>query len=198
MLILLSPAKTLDFETRPGIARHTQPAMLKDSVILVEQLRKLTPAKIAALMNISPALGKLNATRYKEWSVPFNRDNAKQALLAFRGDVYTGLDADSLNAVELDYAQRHVRILSGLYGVLRPLDLMRPYRLEMGTGLQTVRGNNLYDFWGERITVLLNKTLKQQQDDIVINLASNEYYKSVKPSELKARVINPVFRYLKN
>lgn len=198
MLIVISPAKTLDFENPPTTKRYTQPDMLEESTLLIERLRRMKPGKIADLMKLSPKLATLNAERYRQWSVPFTIDNAKQAVLAFKGDVYTGLDAESFNSKALAYAQKHLRILSGLYGVLRPLDLMQPYRLEMGTRLQTNRGRDLYAFWGELITSAINRALKQQKDDLLINLASNEYFKSIKTKQLQARVITPQFKEKKN
>ena len=159
MLIVISPAKTLDYETEATVREHTTPEYLDQSRLLVKELRKLSPPDISELMGISDKLGDLNFGRYLEWGEPFTPENAKQAVLAFKGDVYTGLEAESLTGKDLQWAQNHLRILSGLYGLLRPLDLMQPYRLEMGTRLANSRGRNLYDFWGERITDELNKLL---------------------------------------
>ncbi len=198
MLIVISPAKTLDFENPPLIQDYTQPDFLDDSAQLIDALRKLEPDQIGALMSISPKLALLNSNRYFAWHRPFTPDNAKQALLAFKGDVYTGLDADTLSASNLAFAQQHLRILSGLYGVLRPLDLMQPYRLEMGTAFRNPRGNNLYEFWGDRITQMLNATLAQGSDATLINLASQEYFNAVRPDKLKARILTPVFKDQKN
>ncbi len=198
MLTVISPAKTLDFETPPTIREFTLPAFLKDSAELIDQLRRLEPDNIGKLMSISPKLATLNSNRYHQWSLPFNPNNAKQSVLAFKGDVYTGLDAESLNANELAFAQDHLRILSGLYGVLRPLDLIQAYRLEMGTQLSNLRGNNLYEFWGNIITESINQDLKKQKDNLLINLASNEYFKSIKAETLNANVITPVFKDRKN
>ena len=198
MLIVVSPAKTLDFETPPVIDKFTLPALLDDSAALIDQLRKLSPDDIGKLMSISPKLATLNSNRYFDWTLPFNADNAKQAAFAFKGDVYTGLDAQTLNAAELDFAQNHLRILSGLYGILRPLDLMQAYRLEMGTQFQNDRGKNLYGFWGDTITDSINQELKAQNSDVLINLASMEYFKSINTKKLNAKIITPVFKDQKN
>lgn len=198
MLILLSPAKTLDFETPALTKTATQPVLLEESQVLVDSLKQMSAKKLSALMNISPQLGALNRDRFNSWETPFTRDNAKQAVLAFKGDVFIGLDADSFSEADLKYAQDHLRILSGLYGVLRPLDLIQPYRLEMGTRFKNVRGKDLYEFWGNGITELLNKQLKKLKTGTVMNLASVEYFKSVKPDELDGDVISPAFLDLKN
>lgn len=198
MLIVLSPAKTLDYETPPQTRKATQPALLERSAQLVEDARKLSPDGIAALMGVSESLAELNHERFMNWGQPFNLDNAKQSVLAFKGDVYTGLDADSMKVADLDYAQKHLRILSGLYGLLRPLDLMQPYRLEMGLKFENSGGRNLYEFWGDDITALLNKQLKTLKSEVLVNLASNEYFKSVRPGELNADIITPVFKDRKN
>lgn len=194
MLMVLSPAKSLDFETAPKTKVFTEPDFLEDSAELIKQLQKLTPADVSELMSISDKLGALNYERFQEWQPPFTLDNAKQSALAFTGDVYTGLDATSLNSSELKFAQKHLRILSGLYGLLRPLDLMQPYRLEMGTKFENKRGKNLYEFWGDSLTEGLNAQLKKIKSDVLINLASNEYFKAVKPKNLNAQVITPVFK----
>jgi cytoplasmic iron level regulating protein YaaA (DUF328/UPF0246 family) len=198
MLMVISPAKTLDYATAPVTARHTLPEHLEHSAELIAQLRELTPAQIAELMHLSDKLAGLNAARFAEWSPAFTAENAKQALLAFKGDVYTGLDAQSFDEDDFDFAQQHLRMLSGLYGVLRPLDLMQPYRLEMGTKLANARGKDLYAFWGERISVWLNDALAAQGDAILLNLASNEYFGAVKRKALKARIIDTEFKDLKN
>ncbi|MGH1487718.1 MAG: peroxide stress protein YaaA [Cellvibrionaceae bacterium] len=198
MLIVISPAKTLDYETPPTTKKSTQPTMLDESQLLIDELRHLAPQDISKLMNISDKLGTLNYDRYQQWQQPFTKDNAKQALLAFKGDVYTGLDAESLNTEELAFSQKHLRILSGLYGLLRPLDLMQAYRLEMGTKFNNSRGKDLYQFWGELITQALNKQLKSLKSETLVNLASNEYFKSVKTSELNAEIITPIFKDKKN
>jgi len=193
MIIVLSPAKTLDYATPPTLAEHTQPVFLEHSQLLIERLRELSPLDIGQLMSISDQLAVLNVTRYAEWSLPFTPGAAKQALLAFNGDVYEGLDAGTLSAADLNFAQRHLRVLSGLYGLLRPLDLMQPYRLEMGTQLANPRGKNLYAFWGERITEALNGALREVAAPVMVNLASQEYFKSVQPRKLAVPVIQPVF-----
>lgn len=198
MLIVVSPAKTLDFETPASTSKHTLSPLLNESAALIEQLRKLSPDEIGQLMSISPKLATLNSNRYFDWTLPFNKDNAKQAIFAFKGDVYTGLDADTLNAAELDFAQNHLRILSGLYGVLRPLDLMQAYRLEMGTKFSTSRGKNLYEFWGDTITDLINQEIKKQEGEYLINLASTEYFKSINTKKLNAKIITPIFKDQKN
>ncbi|OQR33600.1 peroxide stress protein YaaA [Pseudomonas sp. Bc-h] len=198
MLMVISPAKTLDFETPPTTERFTQPQYLDHSQELILQLRELTPAQISELMHLSDKLAGLNAARFGSWTPAFTAKNAKQALLAFKGDVYTGLAAETLSETDLDYAQQHLRMLSGLYGLLRPLDLMQPYRLEMGTKLANARGKDLYAFWGERISEWLNEALAEQGDDVLLNLASNEYFSAVKRSALKARVIDTEFRDQKN
>ena len=198
MLIFLSPAKSLDYTTPPHVATHTLPAYLKQSEVLIKQLRKLSPADIANLMDLSDPLALLNFKRYAEWQLPFTPENAKPAVLAFDGDVYDGLAAKTLTAEDLDFAQQQVRILSGLYGILRPLDLMQPYRLEMGTKLANPRGKDLYAWWGDQLAQYLNGELAKQGDDVVINLASQEYFKSVKRKALKARVVECVFEDWKN
>lgn len=193
MLALLSPAKRLDFETPPTVSAHSTPALLDEAGKLMRTTRNLSQKKLRELMDISPTLAKLNSERYQLLSTDLSPDNAKQAALAFKGDTYTGLDADSLGDDDLAWAQDHVGILSGLYGYLRPLDLMQAYRLEMGTKLKTRRGTTLYDFWGDRITKEINGILAQQDDAVVVNLASVEYFKSVNQEKLKARVVTPVF-----
>lgn len=198
MLIVLSPAKSLDFASPVKTRKHTQPAFLDDAETLVSTLREYNPEELSELMDISPKLGELNFERYANWQKPFSTDNARQAVFAFTGDVYTGLDISTFDAADLDFAQKHLRILSGLYGVLRPLDLMQPYRLEMGTALKTPAGRNLYAFWGERITDALNADLKKEKQPLLVNLASNEYFRSVKEKALNADVITPVFKDFRN
>lgn len=194
MLVVISPAKTLDYETPPTLRDSSQPDFLDQSAQLIEELRALSPPQVSELMGISAKLGDLNFGRFLEWSKPFTPKNAKQAVLAFKGDVYTGLDAESLSQDDLLWAQDHLRILSGLYGLLRPLDLMQPYRLEMGTKFANQGGANLYEFWGARITDALNDCLSTEETPVLVNLASNEYFKSVKPKKLAAEVITPVFK----
>ncbi|MBZ6065686.1 peroxide stress protein YaaA [Aeromonas schubertii] len=198
MLIVVSPAKTLDYESPLPTRRHTLPALLDQSAELIARARQMSPAEIGSLMKISDKLAGLNAARFAQWQPAFTLDNARQAIFAFKGDVYTGLDAGSLGEEDLCYAQEHLRMLSGLYGVLRPLDLMMPYRLEMGIRLDNARGKDLYTFWGERITEHLNQALAEQGDEVLINLASDEYFKSVRPGSLKGRIVTPVFKDGKN
>ncbi|MDT8699001.1 peroxide stress protein YaaA [Kluyvera ascorbata] len=198
MLILISPAKTLDYQSELTTKRFTQPALLEHSQQLIREARKLSAPQIKALMGISDKLADLNATRFHDWHPDFTPDNARQAILAFKGDVYTGLQAETFSEADFDFAQQHLRMLSGLYGVLRPLDLMQPYRLEMGIRLENPRGKDLYQFWGYEITNTLNAALEAQGDDVVINLASDEYFRSVKPKALAGRIIKPVFLDEKN
>jgi cytoplasmic iron level regulating protein YaaA (DUF328/UPF0246 family) len=193
MLIVLSPAKTLDFESPIKVNKTTEPDFIARSAELISTLRTMPPAQIGSLMSISDNLAQLNVARYASWSKKFTPDNSRPAMLAFDGDVYEGLDARSLSARQLDWAQKHLRILSGLYGLLRPLDLMQPYRLEMGTRLATKRGKDLYAFWGDQITEALNDSLTVAKAEALVNLASEEYFKSVKPAKLDRPVITPVF-----
>ena len=193
MLFLLSPAKALDYDSPVGDVPHTQPLFVKQASELIAVLQQKSPQDIASLMSLSDNLAALNVARYQAWSPKFTAKNAKQAVLAFNGDVYEGLDAKTLQAKDLDWAQEHVAILSGLYGVLRPLDWMQPYRLEMGTALATPQGNNLYKFWGAQIATYLNQRLANDKTPIVVNLASQEYFKSVDRKTLQARVIECVF-----
>ncbi|WP_076419590.1 peroxide stress protein YaaA [Colwellia sp. UCD-KL20] len=198
MLIVVSPAKKLDFETPSPTSKFTQSNLLEHSQELINRCVQLTPADLSSLMGISDQLAGLNAARFGEWSLPFTTDNAKQAVLAFSGDVYTGLQAYDFDDKSFDFAQQHLRILSGLYGLLKPLDLVQAYRLEMGTKLDNDRGANLYQFWGDIITNNLNTALEEQGDDVLINLASNEYFKSVKKKSLKATIVTPAFKDWKN
>lgn len=198
MLVVVSPAKNLDYSTRLPFDSATNPQLLEEAEALVARCQSLSPADLSSLMSISDKLATLNANRFAEFSTPFTKDNARPAVYAFNGDVYTGLDAYSLTEKDMDYAQDHLRILSGLYGVLRPLDLMQAYRLEMGTKLDNERGSDLYAFWGEKITETLNKALAAQGDNVLINLASNEYFKSVKKKALDGMIITPVFKDYKN
>ncbi|ACF92862.1 peroxide stress protein YaaA [Salmonella enterica] len=198
MLILISPAKTLDYQSPLATTRYTQPELLDHSQQLIQQARQLSAPQISRLMGISDKLADLNATRFHDWQPHFTPDNARQAILAFKGDVYTGLQAETFNDADFDFAQQHLRMLSGLYGVLRPLDLMQPYRLEMGIRLENPRGKDLYQFWGDIITDKLNEALEAQGDRVVVNLASEEYFKSVKPKKLNAELIKPVFLDEKN
>ena len=198
MLMVISPAKTLDYDTPPVIDKSTQPRFVEHSVELIEVLREKSPQDIAKLMSLSDKLASLNVARYGSWERESTPQNAKQALLAFKGDVYTGLNAEDFNADDFAFAQQHLRMLSGLYGLLRPLDLMQPYRLEMGTKLSNPRGKDLYTFWGERISQWLNDDLAAQGDQVLLNLASQEYFGAVKPKALNARVIDTVFKDRKN
>ncbi len=193
MLMVLSPAKSLDYKTPPHVAEYTQPAFLDQSKKLIGGLTKLSPADIAQLMDLSDPLAALNFNRYAEWGLPFTPENAKQAVLAFDGDVYDGLAARELAPADLDFAQGHLRILSGLYGLLKPLDLMQPYRLEMGTRFANARGKDLYAFWGERLTDALNAEMAARPRPVLVNLASEEYFKAVVGKKIKGTVIQPVF-----
>lgn len=198
MLALISPAKTLDYESALPTDQHTLPRLLEHSQQLIDVSRKLSASEIASLMSVSEKIAQLNVARFRDWQPEFNFSNARQAIFAFKGDVYTGLDAYDLSAQDLEFAQTHLRMLSGLYGLLRPLDLMMPYRLEMGTKLANARGHNLYEFWGDQITQLVNADLAQANSELLVNLASDEYYKSVKESKVKAEIIKPVFLDQKN
>jgi cytoplasmic iron level regulating protein YaaA (DUF328/UPF0246 family) len=198
MLLVLSPAKTLNFESRAKTKLFNQPVFLDESEELVEQLKVLETSDISSLMSVSEKLATLNSNRFLEWQRPFTLENSKQALLAFNGDVYEGLAAETLSEADLSWADQHLRILSGLYGLLKPLDLMQPYRLEMGTRFSNQRGKNLYEFWGDKITEKLNQEIEEQKSPVLINLASNEYFKAVKPKRLKGEVITPVFKDWKN
>ncbi len=198
MLALISPAKTLDYETVLPTEKFTQPRLLDHSQELIEVASKLSASEIASLMSVSEKIATLNAERFRDWQPEFNFANARQAIFAFKGDVYTGLNAYQLEKQDIDYAQKHLRMLSGLYGLLRPLDLIMPYRLEMGTKLKNTRGNNLYEFWGNTITETINADLAQAESELLVNIASDEYYKSVKDSKIKAEIIKPVFLDQKN
>lgn len=197
MLMVISPAKTLDYESSLATETFTQPDFLDDACELVDQLKELEPHHISNLMSVSDKLGQLNAERFRNWHTPFTPENARQAILAFKGDVYTGLDAESFSEQDFSFAQKHLRMLSGLYGLLKPLDLMQPYRLEMGTKFENKRGKDLYAFWGDRLTQETNRLLAQD-DGVLINLASNEYFKSLKKKELEGRLITPQFKDWKN
>lgn len=198
MLTVISPAKTLDFETEPVTASHSQPDFVEDSEKLIRKLRTLSRKKLMGLMSISKPLAELNWQRYAAWEPHFSPENSKQALLAFKGDVYLGLEAETFTQEDFDFAQNHLRILSGLYGLLRPLDLIRPYRLEMGTKLPVRRKKDLYDFWGDRLTKNLNALLTEMDTPILVNLASNEYFHALQPAKLRGEVVTPVFKDWKN
>lgn len=197
MLMVISPAKTLDYDTPPVIEQSTQPRFVEHSVELIDVLREKSPQDIAKLMSLSDKLASLNVARYGSWERESTPNNAKQALLAFKGDVYTGLNAEDFSADDFAFAQQHLRMLSGLYGLLRPLDLMQPYRLEMGTRFENNRGKDLYAFWGSKITEEINRLLADD-DGVLVNLASNEYFKSVKKKDLEGRLITPQFKDWKN
>ena len=198
MLAIISPAKTLDFESTVRNLPVSQPRLTDYSEQLIEICRKLSPQDIASLMSISDKLAGLNAARFAEWTKTHNEKNARAAIFAFKGDVYTGLDVNSLSDEDISFAQTHLRMLSGLYGLLQPLDLMQPYRLEMGTKLTTPKGKDLYAFWGNTITQAVQQAIDAQGDDVLVNLASEEYYKSIKPSRLDAQIVKPVFLDYKN
>ena len=192
MLAVISPSKTQDFSA-PDIQAHTLTRQLHESEVLVNILKQKTQVELSKLMSISEKLAHLNYTRFQDFATPFDFSNAKQALLAFKGDVYTGIDVPNLSKKDLEFAQDHLRMLSGLYGVIRPLDLIAPYRLEMGTRLQNPKGKNLYEFWGDKISKLLN----EDESEVIINLASNEYFKGIDQKALKAQIINIVFKEFK-
>lgn len=195
MLMLLSPAKKLDYDTTPATQQYSQPELLENAEYLVSKLRKKSARQIGKMMDLSTNLSDLNFERYQTFSTPFTPDNAKQAILAFKGDVYTGLEADNFNEADFEFAQQHLRILSGLFGLLKPLDLMQPYRLEMGTSFAvTPKKKNLYQYWDNQITDALNEALAAQGDDIILNLASGEYFKAVKQKNVKGRIVNVSFK----
>jgi cytoplasmic iron level regulating protein YaaA (DUF328/UPF0246 family) len=199
MISLISPAKTLDFETPSLVSEHTYPTFLEESDYLMGKLKKLSVTQIRTLMSLSEALGQLNYTRFQQWHKEYDEKNAKQAILTFKGDVYLGLQAETFNAKEHAFAQQHLRILSGLYGLLKPLDLMLPYRLEMGTSIAvTPTKNNLYKFWGDQLTESLNEELASHQNKAVVNLASGEYFKAVNTKKLSGELITLDFKDWKN
>ena len=198
MLLVLSPAKALDFESPLATRKHSQPAFLDDAATLIAKLRRLSPGEVSDLMGISTQLGELNCDRFNEWSPPFTPENARPAALAFKGDVYMGMQAWGFSERDFAWAQQRVRILSGLYGVLKPLDLIQPYRLEMGTRFENPRGKNLYEFWGNKLTDALNDALDGHRSKTLVNLASNEYWNAVQVERLAARVVTPVFKDLKH
>ena len=193
MLIVISPAKKLDYSSPVTAKNHSQPALLDHSAELLQGLKKLSPQDVCGLMGLSDNLGALNYERFQAWDRPFTEDNAKPAILAFKGDVYKGLDAESMTEKQLEWAQGHLRILSGLYGLLRPMDLMQPYGLEMGTKFANQRGKDLYQFWGNIITDEINSLLSNAKTPVLLNLASNEYFKSVQQKNIAGRVVTPVF-----
>ena len=199
MLIVVSPAKSLDYESPVRTRKFTEPEFLQQSRQLVDQLKKLSPTALSELMHLSPRLGELNHSRYANWRTPFDLKNARQAIFAFKGDVYLGLQAEQFTAADLNYAQKHFRILSGLYGLLRPLDLMQPYRLEMGSSFSPWKGingngKNLYAFWEGKLSRNLNALQSTEKNPILVNLASREYFNAINPKELEAQVVTPVFK----
>lgn len=194
MITIISPAKTLDYKSEVQTKQYSQPYFLKESKILIEELRKLNPHDIVRLMKVNDNIAFLNFKRNLSWRIPFSLDNAKQALLAFRGQVYIGLDAKTLTEDDLLFAQDHLRILSGLYGILKPLALMQAYRLEMGIPLKNPKGKNLYEFWGTKINEIINSELQDHKHKVLINLASNEYFKAIKSKLIKGEIITPVFK----
>lgn len=198
MLLVLSPAKALDYESPLATCKHSQPSFLDDAAALIARLKRLSPGEVSDLMGISAKLGELNCDRFNEWSPPFTPANARPAALAFKGDVYMGMQAWGFSERDFAWAQRRVRILSGLYGLLKPLDLIQPYRLEMGTRFGNARGANLYEFWGGKLTDALNEALAGHRSKTVVNLASNEYWGAVQGERLDARVVTPVFKDLKH
>jgi cytoplasmic iron level regulating protein YaaA (DUF328/UPF0246 family) len=198
MLIVLSPAKSLDYKTPVKVKAPTVPEFVSESAKLIADLKKLAPQEVAKLMSLSDQLAVLNVGRYRDWSKNFTQANSKPAIYAFDGDVYDGFDVKSLDAKTVAYAQDHIRILSGLYGALRPLDLMQAYRLEMGTTFKNARGKDLYAFWGSRVTDSLKKVLEKDKKPVLLNLASEEYFKVLQPKELGCPVIAPVFQDAKD
>ena len=194
MIALMNSSKTMDFDPTAGKLKHSVPQFLKDSQLLVHELRKLSEPEFSKLLKTSEKLTKLNIERYAKWQIKAGGSNAKQALLAFRGDIYSGMDVDNYKVREFEFAQNHVRILSGLYGILRPLDLIQPYRLEMATKLATARGRDLYQFWGTKINESISKLLKHEKSGVLINLCSLEYFNSIKTTSLDATVVTPVFK----
>lgn len=198
MIAVISPAKSLDMESKSPISTHTDAQLLSRSEELIEICRGLSKADIEGLMKISPKLAELNFERFQEWTPDMASGVVKQAVFSFTGDVYQGLDAGSLPEIALDYLQEHLFILSGLYGLLKPLDLIKAYRLEMGTKLENSNGKNLYAFWGVEITNILNAALAAEGSGILVNLASNEYFKAVKVKELNAEIVTPQFKDYKD
>ena len=198
MLAIISPAKSLDFDSRAPTRKSTVPSFLNESAELIGELRELAPQDLSDLMGISTNLAELNYDRYATWGEPFTKRNAKQAMFAFNGDVYMGLKSTEFSERDLTWAQKHLRILSGLHGLLKPLDLIQPYRLEMGTRLSTQRGRDLYDFWRSKVTAALNEAIDAQRQPVLVNLASNEYFNAVDAARIDARIITPTFKDLKN
>ena len=194
MITLLSPSKKLNFKNQDAVSTFTQCDFLESAQVLVNLAKNLTIQDLKDLMKISDSLADLNKERFDNWSLPFNKENAKQAILAFDGGVYSGLEAETFSQKDLDFAQNHLRILSGLYGVLKPLDLMQPYRLEMGTKLENAKGKNLYDFWRNEVTDNLNENIKKHEKKTIINCSSNEYFNVIDQKNLEGDILNTVFK----
>ena len=194
MITLLSPSKKLNFKHQDAVSVFTQCDFIESAQELVNQAKNLTAQDLKDLMKISDSLADLNKERFDNWSLPFNKDNAKQAILAFDGGVYSGLEAETFNQKDLDFAQNHLRILSGLYGLLKPLDLIQPYRLEMGTKFKNSKGKNLYDFWSHKVTDNLNKNIKKHDNKTILNCSSNEYFNVINQKNLNGNILNTVFK----
>lgn len=198
MLTLIPPAKTLDYESPVKIADWTEPRFQDDSLQLIDKLKPMSKKRVAGLMSLSDKLAALNVERYRSYDEKFTPENSRQSIFAFKGDVYIGLDAQTLTKPDLKFAQKQLRIISGLYGLLRPFDLMQPYRLEMGTDLKNKRGKNLYEFWGDQLTDSVNQELEAGSGEFVVNLASKEYFGAIQPKRLQGELISPVFLDQKN
>ncbi len=198
MLIIISPAKTISEAPLNLEIPSAFPEFMGEAAEIVQVLKKYSANRIGKLMSINPKLAQLNFERYQEWQLPFTEENSKPAVFAFNGDVYNGLKVEDYSNDDLLYAQQHLRILSGLYGLLKPLDLIQPYRLEMGTKLKLKRKKNLYEYWENKLTKALNLLLEENKQDLLINLSSNEYYKAIRPSGLSSKIITPVFKDFKN
>ena len=198
MITLVSPAKKLDFSNTDILSQFSQCDFLKKSQILIDETKNMSISELKSLMKISDKLAEINRERFKQWSIPFTKENAKQAILSFKGDTYIGLNAETFSNKDFEYAQDHFRILSGLYGILRPLDLIQPYRLEMGTKLENPNGSDLYGFWSDQIAKKLNNTLKDHASKVILNCASVEYFKSVDTNTLDATIVSPIFKDVKN
>jgi len=198
MITIISPAKKLEQSSQAITNQHTSPEFLRDAELLIDELRKLSPQDIEKLMGVSRDIAEMNYERFMRWTSNLSKDNAQQAIFMFNGHAYKKLESKSLNKKDHEFAQQHLRILSGLYGILRPLDLIQPYRLEMSTPLTTERGNNLYEFWNNKINEHLNSVLQEQKKPTLINLASQEYFKAIKPNSIKGNIITPIFKEKKN
>lgn len=198
MISIISPSKNLNENPSIITNDYTIPDFLNEAEILVEKLRKYSPKKLQNLMSINPKLAELNVSRYMEWNTDFSTENANRAALMFNGEVFNGLQAKTLKEKDLRFAQNHMRILSGLYGVLRPLDLMKPYRLEMGTNISIQRKKNLYNFWGDKLTDKLNEEFENHSEKVLVNLASDEYFDALNPNKLNAKIIKCMFKEERN